>query len=124
VPAAQIFNITLRQHHWYAGEDKTIHLRIVDADGDPVDVSAFSLRYRLMNRDTGVVMTTRTSALGEISVIDGLGTGDEVVISMPQPTSEDLGGKTWVHQLDRIDAGDEDVLTTGYVEIGEAYGWP
>lgn len=96
--------------HWFIGEDRDISMPLVDAAGDPVNMSGMAIRFRLFDRKGGTALVTKTGP----TLSDSAGTNDLATVTV---TSSDYGsitrGGTYYYQWERTDSGDEEVLAFG-----------
>lgn len=107
----------LETAQWRAGEDKTHRITVVDGDGDPVDISAFTLFYDLKHNEkdriaAAIVTVTPTTD----SDPDSGGTNDRALCVIADTDTDDLDGWYW-YVLRRTDAGSEGMLAEGRVPI-------
>jgi hypothetical protein len=114
---------------WFIGERRDVRIDIVDENGAPLNVSTFGLRWQFLKFALGnsPIFIEKTSGGGGITVVNGAGTLDRVVVAL-QPA--DYGRvphatkATYFHALWRTDGTNDRPLASGDAVIFEAGAVP
>jgi len=105
---------------FYAGNSKVIRTITKKDDGSPKDISGAEITYTMVT-DAGLVVLSKSSAVGtsEIEIISGVG-GEFVIKLKPSDT---VGLKsTYRHHANVVDSnGDEETVFVGKVNILQSY---
>lgn len=113
---------------WHLGEDKKLLVTVYsDADQQTcVDVSAFTLSWKLSETMGGTALITKTSSSG--IVVSGAFNADPLLntqvveisvddVDTQPDTGPALAARTYHHELKRTDAGVEAILCQGRVTL-------
>jgi hypothetical protein len=105
-----------QDNRWYKGEAKLLEFDIVDKNDAPLDVSGYAMAWTLEDLEPGGAATDiiakATGGLG-ITVENGQGTGDRVVITIDRADTIDLDPAIYMHSLERTDVASEALLLDG-----------
>ncbi len=114
-------NITA-DDHFFAGEDKTLVFDIVDSAGAAQTMTGWALEcvFRRSAAASAVAFTTPTTGLGTITIGNGTGTDDRATVTVSDDLTVNLVTGTYEYALRRTDAGNEQVLAYGTLELLKA----
>ena len=99
---------------WYRGEAKNLAFDIVDANDAALDVSSFALTWVLETGGGEATDTLKKTTGGSgITVVDGAGTKDRVVVAITAADTLTLAPQVYRHSLWRTDANNEQLLSEG-----------
>lgn len=97
--------------NFFIGEEKDLKFSIVDAAGDPLDVSAYTLKW-VMGVEGQTPLIDINGA--KITFENDVGTNDRVVVEVDRSVTVDLKpGSPYKHALRRTDTDLEQVLSFG-----------
>lgn len=97
----------------FNSERKTINIDVKDAADAAQNMTGWSLRWSFKGEKGGTTHFTKTTGLSEITIGNGVGTGDRAaVLVLPTNWSALAEGWYW-HELSRIDALNEMLLAFG-----------
>jgi hypothetical protein len=101
---------------WYRGEDVVLTDSIKDAGGAAVNITGWSLQFTLKKAygDAAAVLTKSTAG-GGITITNGPGGVLQVTIASADTASLEV--RTYVYDIQRIDAGSRAVLSIGNATI-------
>ena len=106
---------------WYRGEAKELTFEIVDASGDPIDVSSFGLAWVLEELHDGE--TDVLSVVDAITVGDGDGTGSKVTVPITATSTQALEPRVYRQSLLRTDGGQLQLLASGSAMLQQGAEW-
>jgi len=114
-------NITA-DDHFFAGEDKQLVFDIVTSTGATQTMTGWALEcvFRRSAAASAVAFTTATTALGTITIGNGSGTDDRATVTLTDDLTVGLVTGTYFYTLRRTDAGSEQVLAYGTMELLKA----
>jgi len=101
---------------WFRGEAKLFKFDIVDGAEAPLDVSGFAMRWVLEDLTpggVGVDVLDKATGGSGITVENGVGTLDRVVVTINAADTLSLDAAVYRHALWRTDAGSEALLLDG-----------
>lgn len=119
--------IAFIDHHWHVGEDRVLHIDVLDANGLPQDMSGWSLDWELVDPGAGTAQITKTTGGGGITIGAGAGTNDRAIVVVDEADTQALAATLlaqYRHHLRRTDPGNQLVLAAGSVEIKATTMWP
>ncbi len=100
--------------HWHLGENRDVGMPVVDASGNPVDLTGMTLRFRVFDRRGGTVLLTKDSP----TLSNDAGTLDRATVTILTGDYTLLvKGKTYYYEWQRTDSGEEGVLAFGHAVI-------
>ena len=105
---------------WFKGEKKTLHFDITDVNDAALDVSGFALKWVLEDPYSPTDVLEKTSGGSGITVIDGAGTKDRVVVVIDAADTSGLTAQSYKHALWRTDSGNEALLSEGIAELQDS----
>lgn len=113
-------NITASDH-FIKGEDKTLVFDVVDSTGAAQAMTGWALEWVLRRSAaaTTAILTKNTSG-GTISISNGDGTDDRATVTITDDDTVDLVAGQYEYALRRTDAGFEQVLAFGTLELLQA----
>ncbi len=106
---------------WYRGEAKELTFEIVDAAGDPLDVSSFGLAWVLEELHDGE--TDVLSVVDAITVGDGVGTKSKVTVPITAASTQALEPRVYKQSLLRTDGGQLQLLASGAAMLQQGAEW-
>lgn len=110
-------NITA-DDHYMAGEDKSLRYFVVDSAGATKDMTGWALEWVLRRSAASSTATlTKTTGAATIVIDNGNGTGDMATVTITDDDTLNLVTGTYVYALRRTDAGSEQVLAFGTLEL-------
>ena len=89
---------------WFTGEDQLIEWDIRDNPGDPVDISGWSIQFKMATTPTGTSVLTKTASQVATS---------RCRVSVSAADTSALTPKTYYYTISRIDASLNSVLDSG-----------
>ena len=93
----------------YAGQDMEFDLAVVDADGDPVDITGWEFGAWAQDQADGeIVLSATDTDFEKTSLVGGL-----AKMRKSRAETLDLGGKTLTLTFWRFDTGNNDDLAEG-----------
>jgi hypothetical protein len=96
---------------YWSGDSLVIRIRVVDENGDPLDVSTAEIAYAIAKKAGSTTLVAKSSAdADEITVVDGAGTGDEIQVQLVPGDTDALKGADYYHEC-QITDGDGNVYT-------------
>lgn len=98
---------------WFVGEEKQLKFLIVDAAGDPLNVSGYTLEW-VLGVDGAAILTI---AAANIAISNGDATNDAITVSVDASDTEALSAGIYQHSLRRIDDEAEQVLSYGEAHL-------
>ncbi len=99
----------------YIGDDKTIVDTIVDSNGDPVNITGWSLAFYIhAYGDPGTVFVTKTTSSG-ISIPTG--TNGIANIQLNRADTLNMKPDCYGFHVDRADSGNNDVVSAGLASL-------
>ena len=110
-------NITA-DDHYFAGEDKTLVFDIVDVNGAAQTMTGWALEWVVRRSASSTTATlTKTTGAGTVALSNGSGTDDRATVTITDDDTLNLVTGTYVYALRRTDAGSEQVLAFGTLEL-------
>ena len=106
--------------HFIKGEDKTIVFDIVDSAGTAQTMTGWALEWIVRKTvDAPSATLTKTTGAAQVAISNGDGTDDRATVTVTDTDTVDLPAGRYQHALRRTDAGSEQVLAYGYLELIE-----
>lgn len=109
---------------FFTGKDASFNFTVLDDDGDPVDISTYALRWILVRypvvEAAASWLVSKTTVSG-ITITDG--PAGECTVTVDDDNTTTLQGSNsprYWHQLERTDAGLEDLLSCGPVVLRQS----
>lgn len=113
-------NITA-DDRFFAGEDKSLRYFVVDSAGAAQDMTGWALEWVLRRSAAHPTATlTKTTGAAQIVIDNGNGTSDMATVSITDDDTLNLVAGQYVYALRRTDAGSEQVLAFGTLELLKA----
>lgn len=121
---AQRFDIT-ESAQVFAGERKNIRIDVVDASGNPYNMTGKTLEWVIRKGSNGPVVLTKSGAA--ITLTNNAGTNDRAIVALDADDTVDgltdeflINPGRYSHALRQADAGDEAILSYGDFVLGAA----
>lgn len=103
------------------GEDKSLQFTVVDSAGAAQTMTGWALEWVLRRSAASSTATlTKTTGAGEIAISNGAGTNDRATVTITDDDTLNLVAGTYEYALRRADAGNEQVLAFGKLELQQA----
>lgn len=113
-------NVTITDG-WFLGEDKDLVIDVVDVNGDPQNMTGWTLDW-VLRRATGSADTVLQASDAEVTITisNGDGTNDRATIAVARAGTSGLAPGTYAHALRRTDTNSDTVLAAGTVVLQRA----
>lgn len=103
----------------YQGESKLIEAPVVDSDGNPLDMTGATIEWKAFDTTEDTTPSIeKSTASGNISVIDKNATNDGLRITLVPADTESLVPEVYYHECRVIDSvGNEEVVFSGFITL-------
>ena len=103
-----------KEHLVFRDSAQRIDIRCTTREFEPLDMTGYSLRWRLKTAKSGTTIVEKTNAVGGgIVLVSADGTNDEAQVTVKHTDWATTAEGNYYHVLERTDTNAEDVLSFG-----------
>lgn len=109
---SKIANIE-QDDRWFRGEDKQLTFLVVDAAGDPVDMTDWTLKWQIEELHDGATDVLAKVSGSGIAVSNSVGTNDLATVTIESSDTAAIEARVYRQSLWRTDSSTPQLLAVG-----------